>query len=123
MALAKWLTAFCTIVILAGCGQSEDEKYVSSLQKSLKDPSPKMRYWAVKSLGELGPEAKDDVPAIIEALSDSDSMVRMGAAYALAEIGPDASAATPALNSALNDQNEKVRKAAAHALKKIAAKN
>jgi HEAT repeat protein len=112
------------VVLVVGCGGARKVDYsVPSLVKTLKeDKDPNMRYWAAESLGRLGPEASEAVPALAEALKDEDKMVRMGAAYALAEIGPAARQAVPALQQALKDPEQEVRDAAAYTLKRLAAR-
>ena len=94
-----------------------------SLCKTLKEyKDPNRRYWAARSLGQFGPQAKAAVPDLIEALRDEDKMVRMGAGYALAEIGADAADAVPALREAARDPENEVRDAAQYALKQIQKK-
>jgi len=107
-------------VLLVGCGKGTKQEYsLPNLLEKLKDPDPKIRYWAAKHLGHQGSKAADVVPTLTEALKDQDKLVRMGAAYALAEIGPDAKPAVPALQNALKDNDAKVRKGADYALKQI----
>jgi HEAT repeat protein len=55
--------------------------------------------WVIATLGEMGPDARVAVPALIEVLKDKD--LRVEAAAALGEIGPDAKAALPAMLQAL----------------------
>ena len=53
------------------------------------------------ALENMGPDAKDAVPALINALSDPDRGVRQASVKALGRIGPAAKAAVPALSRAL----------------------
>ena len=111
---------FIAGLALAGCGDSRRIDYsVPSLVKSLKDPDPNTRYYAVKSLGGFGAQASSAVPDLTEALKDDEAMVRMGAAYALAEVGTEAGSARPALEQSAKDPDAKVRAAAAYALKRL----
>ena len=71
------------------------------------------------ALAEIGPAARDAVPALIETLKDREVEVRGSAVYALGEIGPAARAALPMLGVLLKDDNADIRKAAAIALGKI----
>jgi len=81
------------------------------------------RWLIVQALGELGPPAKEAVPALVKVLQDQvlhDFLgVRRGAAESLGKIGPEASAAVPALIEALKDEDWTVRSAAAEALGEI----
>jgi HEAT repeat protein len=107
------------LLVVIGCGKTQQDYTVPSLIKALKDKDPAVRYTAAEALGRYGPEAKDAVPALTETLKDSDKNVRIGAAYALANIGPDARTAIPALEEALKDEDNRVRKGAAYALKEL----
>jgi len=70
------------------------------------------------TLGGMGPDAKDAVPALVAALKDRDPSVRAAAAYALGQIGPDARSALKDLE-ALTRQGA-VRDVASKAIKQIA---
>lgn len=65
---------------------------VSALTNTLRDIDFAVRDLAVRTLRELGPEAKPAVPALIEALRDSDNIVRVSATNALRAIDPAAAA-------------------------------
>src|SRR5947209_8398898 len=97
-------------------------KAVPSLLGPLKDPDANMRFWAARSLGQLGPEAADAVPDLIAALKDDSPMVRGGAAYALGDIGPPAATAIPALEQTARDPDKKVREGAVYALRRLKPK-
>lgn len=107
------------VLMLVGCGKKKREYTAPSLLQLLKDPDPKIRYYAAKELGNFGAQAGEVVPALIEALKDQDKGVRGRAAYSLAEIGPDAKPAIPALEGAVKDPEVEVRKAADYALKEL----
>jgi HEAT repeat protein len=76
-----------------------------------------VRRLAALALGDIGPEARPAVHALVEALRDGSKGVRRRAAVALAEVGN--AAAAPALREALGDATEGVRRAAAGALEVI----
>jgi HEAT repeat protein len=62
-----------------------------------------VRVGAARALGEVGPAAKEAVPALIAALKGMDDGVRESAASALGRIGPAAREAIPALEAAARD--------------------
>jgi HEAT repeat protein len=88
----------------------------------LDNKDPIYRTQAATSLGQIGPGAKEAVPALIKALKDKYYTVRQFAAQALGEIGPEAEAAIPQLTAALKDPAEEVSDAAEDALEKIKGK-
>jgi len=63
--------------------------------EALKSPELNVRREAARALGEIGPEAVDAVPELIEALNDED--MDLIALSALKQIGPAAIAAVPAI--------------------------
>lgn len=71
--------------------QSEVQKHIDAL----KDRERSVRANAARALCEIGPDAKDAVPALIEALNDKD--VDLIAVWALGEIGPAARASVLAI--------------------------
>ncbi len=89
---------------------------IKLLLASMNSPYSDDRRRAAEIFGEIGPDAKAAVHALIAALKDQDVNVRLSAAYALRAIGPDAKAAVHALIAALKDQDIDVRRSAAYAL-------
>jgi HEAT repeat protein len=71
--------------------QSELNKYI----EALKDTDWRVRANAARALGDIGPDAKDTVPALIEALNEDDA--DLIAVWALGQIGPAAKSAAPAI--------------------------
>jgi HEAT repeat protein len=69
----------------------------------------KARYWACLVLAEIGPKAKEAVPALVKALGDKRREVRREAVLALGHIGPGAAAAVPQIVPLLDDQGGGVR--------------
>jgi len=59
---------------------------------------------AALMLGDIGPDARDAVPALIQHVNDSDFMLSLRSIQGLAGLGPDAAPAIPALETALNSQ-------------------
>ena len=62
----------------------------AELSAALKDDSLKVAVTAAMSLGEIGPDAKNAVEALIEALKSKEVEMRGAAVHALGEIGPHA---------------------------------
>jgi HEAT repeat protein len=73
------------------------------LVQSLGDPNPATRMMAAEGLGDMGPIAREAVPALARATRDPDLSVRAAAIEALGGIGPFAEAALPDLMAALMD--------------------
>jgi HEAT repeat protein len=93
-------------------------KSVAQLIRMLNDPKPAVQAQGAFGLSQLGPEAREAVPDLIEALK-KDSLVRQNAALALGQIGPDAREAVPALIEVLGDSEWIIRRQAAIALGRI----
>jgi len=88
-------------------------RQIPALIAALKDNDPQVRTVAAKTLGALGPDAQEAVPALAELLSTEDVIP---AARALASIGFSAREAVPALIKLLNNKEGDVRWNAARAL-------
>ncbi len=58
------------------------------LKAILTDKDAALREAAVKTLGELGPRARDTVPAIVNLLEDEEETVRQAALDSLKKIDP-----------------------------------
>lgn len=85
----------------------------------LGDPSWKVRTWAARLLGRIGPDAYPAVPHLISALQDQIISVRSCAAYALGRLGEKANVSIPALEKTLHDPVRSVRTAAHMALRNL----
>lgn len=80
----------------------------------------KVRLDSVVILGQIGPAAKQAVPALADMLQDIHDDIRQSAAAALARMGPAAKSALPALEEARQkDPAENVKVAAARAIREI----
>lgn len=88
---------------------------VPGLIQALKNP--KSAYWACLVLREIGPDAKDAVPALSAALKSKQLEIPREAALALGAIGPVAASALPELAAALDDKQ--LREAATMAIGQI----
>ena len=71
------------------------------------------RQAAADALGEIGPDAKGAIDALVERLKDEAWPVRKAASLALGKIGPES---IPILMTVLEDEDENVRKLAIEAL-------
>jgi HEAT repeat protein len=91
----------------------ENTSQVNGLVRRLQSQEADVRISAADALGQIGPEAKEAVPALIAALKDQEQNVRNFAANTLGQIGPEA---MPALIAALKDQEADVRSYTAMAL-------
>jgi len=90
---------------------------VPSLAKALGSPDAYVRAFAAWSLGNLGPAAREAVPALVEALGPDNTANVVAAA--LARIGPAASEAVPALVADLRGPDSGRRWRAARTLGRI----
>lgn len=72
--------------------------------------------WTARSLGAVGPEAKQAVPALLRGVTNSSVRVRTQTIVALSFIRSDMGAVVPALTERLNDPNTLVRLSACTAL-------
>ncbi len=77
----------------------------------------KAAYWACLILRDIGPAAKDAVPALTKKLEDKDPQIRREAILALASTGSAAEPVVPAIAAALKD--EQTCGAATYALGRI----
>ncbi len=96
---------------------------MEKLLAALKHPDPNTRARAAAKLAELGPSARDAVPALVRILRDKNEpeKVRKTAGLALGEIGTPAKDAAAELTAALADpQCREARLYAANALGRIA---
>jgi HEAT repeat protein len=83
----------------------------------LSDPDNVARFYAIRALGAIGPDAGDGVPALAKVmLEDNDQVLRSEAAKALAAMDPASAAAVPQLAQALDDKYYFVRMNAGLAL-------
>jgi HEAT repeat protein len=80
---------------------------------ALKSSGSLERRLAAHALAEIGPAAREAVPALIEALRDPESFVRVWAAAALARVQPENPDAIPALVAGTHDGISFVRSLAA----------
>jgi HEAT repeat protein len=110
------LTSLLALFILLAAGAEGAE--LRALISILQGPDQTKRREAAQELGELGPEAKDAIPALRKALRDKDLFVRRFSAQALGKIGKGEGDkdTISSLFLATGDEKEEVQKAAVEAL-------
>ena len=74
---------------------------------------------AIETLGDMGPEAKNAVPTLIEQLNSSEDYLRESAVLTLGAIGPQAKEALPALRKMKDDPDALIRSAAERAIREV----
>ncbi|MBX3734943.1 MAG: hypothetical protein KF791_20395 [Verrucomicrobiae bacterium] len=91
-----------------------------ALTNALSHPDIELRSRAEGALGDLGPKAKDAVPALIECVAAG---TNINGVWALGRIGPDAKAALPILEFKMRQGTGRERVYAAGAVWKIGGEN
>lgn len=115
-------TTLAAIAIAVGLALPAGAAEISGLTARLAAADPAARAEAAWSLGDIGHEARDAVPALVEASTDPAVEVRIAAVSAMERIAAFANLAVPALIAALNDSQPEVRYAAAGALGQFSLK-
>jgi len=101
-------------------GDAGNKQVVPHLLKAMKDPEAEVREAAARSLGIVGPTAKEALQPLIGALNDGDDKVKGAAADALGNFKDDAKPAVAALVGIWKGtKNNDLRARAAIALNKI----
>jgi hypothetical protein len=98
---------------------SLNKESLKILLGGLEDNRSFVRNSAIRTIGQMGQDAREAVPELASALRDEDKWCRLAAAHALEGMGSDARRAVPALYDALKDEDERLREAARSALDKI----
>ena len=115
-------TTLAAVAIALGLALPAGAAEISGLTARLAAANPAVRAEAAWSLGDVGHEARDAVPALVEASTDPAVEVRVAAVSAMERIAAFANLAVPALIAALNDSQPEVRYAAAGALGQFSLK-
>jgi HEAT repeat protein len=93
---------------------------VPRLTEALAHPEPRVRFYAARTLGEIGPPAASAVADLrIRVREDQDERVRFTAVTALAAFGALSSAALPDLLPILDEHASPLRRAALYAVGRI----
>jgi HEAT repeat protein len=86
-----------------------EELHLTFIGQMLKNPDAAVCIQAAQALGLIGPDARSQVPRLLEALDDKNDLVSLAAVNALMKMGSDADRALPALTKMAEGTNE-VRK-------------
>ncbi|MCP4678878.1 MAG: HEAT repeat domain-containing protein [Deltaproteobacteria bacterium] len=73
----------------------------------------------IMTLGDIGPDAKESIPVLLETLEGNDPRLKKHTAWALGKIGDLDPGVVPALTKASKDRDKKVAKEAKASLKSI----
>ena len=96
---------------------------VEQIGKLLSHENWRVRSAAARAVGEMGAEAKDFIPQLLQFLMDENSVVREAAAQAVVKLGAEDKDLIPQLLQLLMDENSDVREEAAKAVGKIGQLN
>jgi HEAT repeat protein len=110
--------AFFSFQILGGAAKSAVPDLIEIYRQGISESS---RAWTARSLGAIGPAAKQAIPLLLQGATNSSAMVRWGSVLALGDIHSQASTVMPVLTTALNDQNVRVRVSACTSLARFGA--
>ena len=92
---------------------------VSEVAKALSSKSRRRGRFAARTLRQMGPDAADAIPALLESLKDPDALTREYAVEALAKMVGQAEQIIPALQQVTDDQDEDVRRQAKLAIARL----
>ncbi len=116
-----WVILFLPVFFISGCRAKApyEGKSVAQLRRMLHDADPKAQVQGAFGLSQLGSQAREALPDLLEALKSADPLVRQNAALALGSIGPEAADAVPGLTDLLRDSQWPVRRQVALSLGEI----
>ena len=92
---------------------------VKPVAKLLDSDDKDTKFYAIWTLGWIGPEAKETVPTMIKLMADKNEHIRRKAAFALGRLAGDPDKTLSVLVEAFNDKSPEVRQAAGDALAKF----
>jgi len=107
------------VMVLRGMGPpfTKSDLAFAALTAALNDPDDEVRSMAQGAIGDIGPQAKAAVGALIQSVRRRTDLIN--GIYALGRIGPDAKAALPVLETIVTTRSGRERVYAAEALVKI----
>ncbi|MSR57670.1 MAG: HEAT repeat domain-containing protein, partial [Planctomycetaceae bacterium] len=120
-ALAVALVGITCLIALLGSRTQPFQRSESLLVAALHDSSIPVRTFAIRTLGDIGPDAEGAVTELLGVIkSDIDPQVRAEAATALGKIGPGQQAVMAPLTAVQkNDEFPQVREAAGKAIEQM----
>lgn len=92
---------------------------VSQVAEALNSKSRRRGRFAARTLRQMGPDAAEAIPALLESLTDTDALTREYAVEALAQMVGQAEQIIPALHRVIDDQDEDVRRQARLAIARL----
>ncbi|MHC4434121.1 MAG: HEAT repeat domain-containing protein [Planctomycetota bacterium] len=92
---------------------------VLEVAKALSSKSRRRGRFAARTLRQMGPDASDAIPALLESLKDTDALTREYAVEALAKMVGQAEQIISALHGVIDDQDEDVRRQAKLAIARL----
>ena len=92
---------------------------VAPVAKLLTSDDSDAKFYAIWTLGWIGPDAKETAPTMIKLMTDKNDGVRRKAAFALGRLAGDPDKAMEVLLAAFKDESPEVRQAAGDALAKF----
>ena len=112
-ALERNTKAYHAFRTLGESAKAAVPKLIEIYEKGISDES---KAWSARSLGSLGPAAKQAVPALLRGATNSSAMVRSRSLEALGNIHSDMNHVVPVLIKSLTDTNASVQHSASTAL-------
>lgn len=92
---------------------------VAPVGKLLENEDLDTRFYAVWTIGQIGPDARETLPTIIKLMNDKNEGIRRKAAFALGRLAGDPGSTMTVLVKAFADEHDDVRQAAGDALAKF----
>jgi predicted Zn finger-like uncharacterized protein len=114
-----WARVHQALALLKIPGGAQSPGLAGSLAALLKVDQAEVREAAAAALGEMGPAARDALPALRTALKDANPIVRTRVVMALPALRPEPGDVVPELLHALDERDEGLRVAAAYALARL----
>jgi HEAT repeat protein len=113
----------CIAILSIGCSKKKEVTYegkpLSAWIEMLKESDPRAKYAAILAIAEIGPEAKEAIPALIETIRETrnrDKRMLFACNNALLGMGKEI---VPHMVSLLNDDEWEMRRGGAYMLGKV----
>jgi len=113
----------CMAILSIGCSRKKEVAYqgkpLSEWMKMLEEPNPATRLAAIHAVGEIGPEAREAIPLLVETIRQTrnhDKRLLVACNKALLGMGPEI---VPYIVPLLKDQEWEMRRGGAWLLGKV----